>query len=160
MKRPGLADALASATGAILLGPMTASAHGPATSSAPAIAVRATSDLAAAATSAILLGALAVGIALGLRRPRRLVAGLAMLVLVLASEAGLHSAHHVGAPRDAAACSVAVTTAHLSGSPVEAVTIAPDAAPMFRGDLPARRVAVARHRPAPHEGRAPPASTV
>lgn len=160
MKRPGLVDVLGCAVGAMLLGSTTAWAHGPATSAAPGVGINATSDLAAAADSALLLGVLAVGIALSLCRPRRLVAGLAMLVLVLAFEAGLHSAHHVGAPREAAACSVAVATAHLSGSPVEAVTLDPDAAPVFRGELPGPRAPVARHRPVPHEGRAPPASTV
>jgi hypothetical protein len=108
----------------------------------------------------LLLAALAAGIGLALRRPRRLAAGLVILLLVLAFEAGLHSVHHVGDADHAAACAVGVATAHLAGNPVEVVTIDPIAAPSLDTALPAPPAPVTLHRPAPHEGRAPPASTV
>jgi hypothetical protein len=109
---------------------------------------------------ALLFAALAAGIGFGLRRPRRVAAGLVILLPVLAFEAGLHSVHHVGAPHQAAACAVGVATAHLAGNVVEVVTVDPIAAPSLHTALPAPSAPVALHRPSPHEGRAPPASTV
>ena len=103
---------------------------------------------------------LAARIGLGLRRPRRLAAGLAILLLVLTFEAGLHAAHHVGEPDRPATCVVAMATAHLVGSPVEVVTVDPGAAPLLHATPPAPSVQVTLHRPAPHKGRAPPHSTI
>jgi hypothetical protein len=118
-------------------------------------------DLTAAPTSdtdGLLLGSMAAVIALGLGRRRRLAVALAIVLPVLGFEVGLHSTHHLGEPVRAAECAVAVAAIHLSGTPVDApgldltVTRAPDPAP------PDLRVQVTQHRPAPHEGRAPPAS--
>jgi len=108
----------------------------------------------------LLLAALAAGIGLGLRRPRRLAAGLVILLLMLAFEAGLHSVHHVSDPHQAAACAVGVATAHLAGQTVEVVTVDPIAAPSFHDARPAPLAPVTLHRPAPHEGRAPPTFAV
>jgi hypothetical protein len=105
----------------------------------------------------LLFGALVALIGLGLRRPRRLVWFLAILLLVLAFQAGLHAAHHIGGSDQ---CVVAMATAHLVASPVEVVTIDPVTAPRLRATLSPPPVQVTLHRPAPHEGRAPPHSTV
>jgi hypothetical protein len=105
----------------------------------------------------LLFGALVALIGLGLRRPRRLVWFLAILVLVLAFQAGFHAAHHMGGSDQ---CVVALATAHLVASPVEVVTVDPVTTPRLRDVLSTPAVQITRHRPVPHEGRAPPHSTV
>ena len=145
----------------VLFGPTSSWAHQSVSASAvPTASVTEWSGLPGGAGGGLLLAALAAGIGLGLRRPRRLAAGLVILVLVLAFEAGLHSVHHVGDPHQAAACAVGVATAHLAGSPVEVVTVDPIAAPSLHTAWPAPSAPVALHRPDPYESRAPPASTV
>jgi hypothetical protein len=109
------------------------------------------------AAVSLLLGALVALLGLGLRRPRRLVGFLTILLLVLAFQAGLHAAHHVGEPDQ---CVVAMATAHLVASPVEVVTVDPVAAPVLHAALLTPPVRVTLERPAPHEGRGPPGSTV
>jgi hypothetical protein len=79
---------------------------------------------------------------------------------VFAVEAGVHSVHHVGDPVQAAACTVAAATAHLVGSPVDVVGIDPIIALALDGVTWSPPTRALLHRPAPHEGRAPPASTV
>jgi hypothetical protein len=110
--------------------------------------------------ASLLFAALVALIGSALRRPRRLVAGLTILLLVLTFEAGLHSAHHVGELDQSAACVVAMATAHLVGSPVDAVTVDPVAAPLLHATLSAPPVRVPLHRPTSHKGRAPPDSIV
>jgi hypothetical protein len=118
-------------------------------------------DLAAASTSdagGLLLASLAAVIALGLGRRRRLALALAIVLPVLGFEVGLHSTHHVDDPVGAGQCTVAVATIHLSGTPVAPPTLDPSAARAPSPAPPALRVQVRAHRPAPHEGRAPPVS--
>lgn len=99
--------------------------------------------------------ALAAVVALGTSR-RRLAIGLALALLTLAFEGGLHSAHHLGDPVRGAECVLALATAHLDGAPVDTVSLAPavDAAP--DGPLLLAPVPVAARRVPTHEGRAPP----
>ena len=98
--------------------------------------------------ASLIFTALAALIGFSLRRPRRLVASLAILLLVLTFEAGLHSAHHVGEPDQSAACVVAMATAHLVGNPVEVVTVDPGAAPLLHATPPPPSVQVTLHRAA------------
>ena len=113
-----------------------------------------------AGMAGFLLAAAAVAIGLGLRRPRRMGAVLAVVFLVVfAFEAGLHSAHHLGDPLRAAACTVAVATAHLAAAPLDAVSIEPPNAPVLRAGRSAEPTPVTLHPPASHDSRAPPALT-
>jgi hypothetical protein len=157
-RRPGLTYTTVGGASAlvVLLGPASSWAHQ--TVSGSAITTATGTDWSGFPGGGLLLAALGAGIGLGLRRPRRLAAGLVILLLVLAFEAGLHSVHHVGYPHQAGACAIGVATAHLAGSPVEVVTVDPVAVPLLHIALAAAPVQVALHRPAPHEGRAPPAS--
>jgi hypothetical protein len=108
----------------------------------------------------LLLAAILIGTRFGLRRPRGLVAGVAIVFGVFAVETGVHSVHHMGDPIQAAACTVAAATAHLVGNPVDVVGMDPIIAPALDSVpwFPPTRALL--HRPSPHEGRAPPASTV
>jgi hypothetical protein len=106
--------------------------------------------------------AIAVGLGLAavvLLRRRACVAGLALVLVVLALETGVHSVHHLADRQGAAECVVALATAQMHGTaeappadhgswitgPVGAVQ-AP--APGRPGTRPLR----------PDEGRAPPTS--
>jgi hypothetical protein len=106
--------------------------------------------------------AIAVGLglaAVALLRRRACVAGLALVLVVLALETGVHSVHHLADRQGAAECVVALATAQMHGTaeappadhgswitgPVGAV-LAP--APDRLGTRPLR----------PDEGRAPPTS--
>jgi hypothetical protein len=118
-------------------------------------------DLAAAwpsDTDGLLLASLAAVIALGLGRRRRLALALAVVLPVLGFEVGLHSTHHLDNPGRAAECTVALATIHLSGTPVAPPTLDLSAARVPSPAPPAPRVPATPHRPAPHEGRAPPVS--
>lgn len=106
----------------VLLAPTPSWAHE--TVSAPALSATDAAYRAAphddTVIASLIFTVLAAPIGFGLRRPRRLAAALAILLLILTFEAGLHSAHHVGEPGQSATCVVAMATAHLVGSPVEA----------------------------------------
>jgi len=89
------------------------------------------------------------------RRLRGAVAVLAIVLAVLAFEAGLHAAHHLDDESAAAACAVASVTGHLAGVTDVAV---PDGAALSSGEP-----LVAEPRPvevlqpfAPRPGRSPP----
>jgi hypothetical protein len=123
----------------------------------PPLATPATPGLAAgpdpwavAAVAAIALVILAA------RRRKSLGAALVVLTLWVASQAAVHSVHHLGQPSDEGRCAVASTTAHGSAIPSEigacAGTIVAQAG--IARDL---EPAVQPLGPAPtHEGRAPP----
>ncbi|HXJ78740.1 MAG TPA: hypothetical protein VMS64_08685 [Candidatus Methylomirabilis sp.] len=143
----------------VLLASMPSSAHQAA--SAPAVLSATVTSSPAVDDNTVTLGllllAFAALIVVGFRWPRRLVAPLAILLLVLAFQAGLHAAHHMGG---ADQCVVALATAHLVASPAEVVTVDLVAAPRFHAAPSAPLVQVTLHRPVPHEGRGPPHSTV
>jgi hypothetical protein len=102
---------------------------------------------------------LLLALALALSAPRRtLVGALALVLVVLAAETGVHSVHHLADPQAAAECVVAVASAQVHGTaqaiavydlhvftPVAAV-LAPEP------DRPGARLL------RPDEGRAPPAA--
>src|SRR5262245_61576415 len=91
-------------------------------------------------------------------RPRRLVAGVLVVVLVVFSvETAVHSVHHLGAREEASRCEVASIAGHLSAVPAEAVVCdltlsAVGSAPPAEPPVPAQRLPYS-----PNRGRAPPA---
>lgn len=108
----------------------------------------------------ILAGLLIVGLGLTLAARRRaIVVALALVLIVLAVETGVHSVHHLTDQKGGAECVVALASAHVhataeppaavhdpwAGGPVDTV-VAP--APERPGARPLR----------PDEGRAPPAA--
>jgi hypothetical protein len=106
--------------------------------------------------------ALALGLALAalaLLRRHACVAGLALVLVVLALETGVHSVHHLADQQGAAECVVALATAQVHGT-VEAppedhgswITVAVGAVPMPAPERPGARPL------RPDEGRAPPAA--
>lgn len=131
--------------------------------SAPGPLDTAVSVLSAAPLSPALPWYLPAGLALiaglGWRRPRRaLVVTLVLLLCVFAFENALHSVHHGIDPKQQAACTVAVASAHLAA--VEVDTIAPQSLLLL---LAGRAVELApAHFPArfdsPDQGRAPPSA--
>jgi hypothetical protein len=163
MRRPGFTHTVGAAAAllVVLLGPLSAWAH---EAGAPVTSGAISSGWAArpgdADLGGLLIAAVALGIRFGLRRPRRLVPGLVILLAVFAFEEALHSAHHLRDPLQAAACKVAVATAHLAASPLDAVDVHPIITPPLHPLLSTQPTAVALRRPAPHEGRAPPAASI
>jgi hypothetical protein len=79
---------------------------------------------------------------------------------VFAVETGVHSVHHMGDPIQTAACTVAAATAHLAAGAVDVVVFDPIIALAPDSVLWSPPTRALLHRPSPHEGRAPPASTV
>lgn len=104
----------------------------------------------------LLVGALAVAGALGMRRRRRLALALAALLLVLAFEAALHSVHHLGDPARAAECAVAVATAHVPIDLAAAVAADPGDVPIWYPIRAPRPDAPAQRAPAARTSRSPP----
>ena len=106
-----------------------------------------------------LLAAVAVGATLVLvRAPRRVVAlAVIPLIVLVMFETGVHGVHHLGDPRAAGQCSVAVTAEHIGGAVPDAPT---DGAPITlvsaSAALPDSPPYVGRHH-RPDDGRAPPA---
>jgi len=101
----------------------------------------------------------AMAAALAIRRARPRVVSLALLLVVMGFEARVHAVHHLDDPARAAACAVAVATAHLTGNPAEAPPTDLLPGPALYPVTPGRPLPVAARLPAPHESRAPPAST-
>jgi hypothetical protein len=105
-----------------------------------------------------LLGGLALAVGIG--RRRALVLALAVVILFLAFETGLHSTHHLGNPDDASHCVVASTSAQLSAD------VAPDhiqslVAPAPTAPAPALVTpATGTRAVAPDAGRGPPSLPV
>ena len=102
--------------------------------------------------------AVALGMALTARR-RVLVAVLALVLLVLAVETGVHSVHHLTDQRGAAHCVVAMASANVQGTAASP----PAAYALWTPDPVGTVVALAPERPGarplrPDEGRAPPAA--
>lgn len=108
--------------------------------------------------SGLLLAGLVAGIVLCLARPRRLPATLVIILVILGFETGLHSTHHLNDPARAADCTVAGLAVHLVGSPVDDVSVDLIGSPAHRPISPESETQVPHSRPAPQEGRAPPAS--
>jgi len=108
--------------------------------------------------SGLLLAGLVLGIVLGLARPKRLPAALVIVLMILAFETGLHSTHHLNDPARAADCTVAVLAVHLVGGPLDDLSIDLIGSPAHRPISPEIETQVPHSRPAPQEGRAPPAS--
>jgi hypothetical protein len=106
-----------------------------------------------------LLAALAIGGALTLACvPRRVIAmAVVPLIVLVMFETGVHGVHHLGDPRAAGQCSVAVTAEHIGGAVPDAPT---DGAPLTlvsaSAVLPDSSPCVGRHH-RPDDGRAPPA---
>jgi hypothetical protein len=153
-------DAVAGASLMVLLVGTVAWAHeaakvpvtDPVTVSAPDTATPTTD------ASGLLLAGLVAGIVPCLARPRRLTAALVIILVILAFETGLHSTHHLNDPARASACTVAILAVHLVGSPVDNVSVDLIGSPAHRPISPEPERQVPHSRPAPHEGRAPPAS--
>jgi hypothetical protein len=102
--------------------------------------------------------AIALGLALTARR-RALVTALALVLVVLAVETGVHSVHHLTDQRGAADCVVAMASANVHGTAASPPAVY---APWIPGPVGAV-VAPAAERPGarplrPDEGRAPPAA--
>jgi len=147
----------------LLVGTATTSwAHEGRHAPAPVVEPAPVSALDSGAAGLLALVGLAGVIALAARRPRRpiLALGVAVPLLVLGVEARLHAVHHLGDPARAAECTVAVATAHLTGSPADAVTADVVAAPALYLVLPGLPAPIPQRPPATHEGRAPPAPIV
>jgi hypothetical protein len=105
-------------------------------------------------TAIVLLGA--VGLAAAWRPRRAIAVALVLVVGILAFEAGMHSAHHLGQPDDGARCVVAWMSGHLSA---DVVDTALDAllAPVPEAHVPTLATPVVAARlVAPDAGRAPP----
>jgi hypothetical protein len=102
-------------------------------------------------------GALALAlIALRVRR-RALVAGLGLLIGVLAVETGVHSVHHLDDAQAATACVIAVVTAQVHGAVGEPPAIEDARLAVPVGSVPAPASEQPGPRPRrPDEGRAPP----
>ena len=102
--------------------------------------------------------AVTLGMALTARR-RVLVAVLALVLLVLAVETGVHAVHHLTDQRGAADCVVAMASANVQGTAASP----PPACALWIPDPVGTVVAPAPERPGarplrPDEGRAPPAT--
>lgn len=106
--------------------------------------------------------AIALGLGLAavvLLRPRASVVGLALVLVVLALETGVHSVHHLADQQGAAECVVALATAQMHGT-VEAppadhgscIAVPVDAVLGLTPERPGSRLL------RPDEGRAPPAA--
>ncbi len=120
--------------------------RGPSSSTIPA------SGLALAAA----LGAAAVAMR---RRPRlAIAASLVGLLAVFVFESGVHSVHHLGETGRGAACHVAATSEHLSGTETDGVVAGHVPGPLHVAVLGWSLSLVPFHAPSPHEGRAPPVS--
>ena len=106
-----------------------------------------------------LVAMVALGITLTLARaPRRAVAlaVVALIVLVL-FEAGVHGVHHLGDPRAAGQCSVAVTAEHVTGATSDVpATVTPLLIVSASVALPDSPFPAGRDR-RPGDSRAPPA---
>lgn len=83
------------------------------------------------------------------------MAALALLLVLLAFETGLHSVHHLAEP--GRPCVVAAASAHVAGTVLEAVTVGVPGAPTGMSALLPAPSAPASRPPAPALGRAPPA---
>jgi hypothetical protein len=111
-----------------------------------------TSGLALAAA----LGAAAVAVR---RRPRlAIAASLVVLLAVFVFESGVHSVHHLGETGRSAACHVAATSEHLSGTETDGVVVGYVPGPPRVAVLGWSLSVVPLQAPSPHEGRAPPVS--
>ncbi len=104
--------------------------------------------------------ALAIALGVALAAPRRtLVAALALVLVVLGVETGVHSVHHLADQRGAAECVVAIASANVHGTAASPPATQALWAPSPVGSI----VAPAPERPGarplrPDEGRAPPAA--
>jgi hypothetical protein len=113
-----------------------------------------------AGSSALVAGALALALvalacALGRRRPRRTVAVVVgLLLVVFAFESGVHSVHH-SATADPSHCAVASAVAHLSGDVATLETLPAPAAGRRSGAHPDDSTSAVRPL-RPDSGRAPP----
>jgi hypothetical protein len=107
-------------------------------------------------TGLVLAIALAAGVAV---RRRGLVAGLGLLVAVLAVESSVHSVHHVGDAEAAADCVVAVVSAQVSGTLAEPFAVDDPCLAIPTGTVQAVATVHPDARPRrPDAGRAPPAA--
>ena len=167
-RRPRIALGILAVAGLLLVGSATAAwAHTPSESpgveSAPAVVrtLVVTPPVAVPPSPAILWLGLAVTVLLGLAvvAPRRvLVATLALALVVLAAETGVHSVHHLTDRHAAAQCAVASASAHLLGTEQP---VAPDGAwiaPPTSIVVVVQSVRFGSRPLRPDEGRAPPAA--
>ena len=99
------------------------------------------------------------------RRPRRALALAIVLILALfAFENGVHSVHHLNDLRhledlrSGLTCHIAVATAHLSGTPVDATTPEYLVLPSYERLVVQAQPDVAALSLSAHQGRAPPIS--
>jgi hypothetical protein len=158
-----LAAALALAL--LLAGAVPALAHAPASRPASprtlAVGTEGPSAAGAARPLAIpgaLVGlAAALALALATRRPRRAVAGLALVALVaFAFEGGLHSVHHLDDDLGASQCAAASASTQLAGTTDEPVPALAPAPPAVEGCPGVAVLASASSPFRPDAGRAPP----
>jgi hypothetical protein len=74
----------------------------------------------------IVVLALAASLALGRRRPRRVLAlGLVLVLSFFAFEGAIHSVHHLGSPDRATRCPIASAATQTTGTVVEPVDVLP-----------------------------------
>jgi len=130
----------------------------PATVPAPDLPAAATPGPTAPLAPALTL-AVVLGLALAARRQRVLVTTLALVLVVLAVETGVHSVHHLADQQGASDCVVALASAHVHGAaePPLAAHALWIAVPVGAVVAPAPERPGARP-PRPDEGRAPPAA--